>query len=401
MERQIELIHYDSQLLKRRVVSYLADSQIGPCQYRINNGSDGNIYTSCFALFIYDLFKTTEDWSDKIRFRWVDYINSYQDKETGYFIPEGYTGNLDEKPVHQLTCFAINALKILGEQPKHPFNFLSTWRKFEDISSYLKRKGCFEGRPGSGNLAMFLGTFLTFDYEVNNDPRSLELLNLWFSCHDETQNSRTGFWGQSLRQKLFKGFQNAFHQFVIYNYWERKIQYHDKIVDNILSLQDSDGFFAPLPGGGGCWDFDAADTLINCGLNRNYKANSIKLSLVKLFNSIIISQKEDGGFCESRKMQPGLAKLFHPDILRFIVSSRDLNVMYHKFKTIAPIYLFNQRKLFVHWNKKGCFWDQSDLWNTWFRCLTLAKIENALTINKDQIKHKWKFHESIGFGWIG
>ena len=400
MEKRSKLINYNFEILKDRVISYLSDLQFGPCQYRINTHADGNIYSSCFALFIYDLFKATESWSEKKRYRWIDYINSFQDKETGYFIPEGFTGELDEKPVHQLTCFAINALKILGEYPKHRFNFLSKWRNPNDISRYLEKKGCLKGKPGTGNLAMFIGIFLTFDYEINNNSQSLELLNHWFFLHEKTQNPHTGFWGSSFRQKLFKGFQNALHQFIVYHYWMRDIPYHKKIVDTILCLQDSDGFFAPVPGGGGCWDFDASEMLINCGLNRNYKTSFIKLALARLFNSIIINQKEDGGFCESKKIFPNFSNLFDSEILKFIFLNRDLKVMYYKFRTITPIYLFNKRKLFFHWNTKGCFWDQSDLWNTWFRCLTIAKIENALTVNNDQIKHKWKFHNSIGFGWI-
>jgi hypothetical protein len=264
----------------------------------------------------------------------------------------------------------------------------------------LKEKGCFEGKPGTGNLAMFIGIFLTYSYEVNRDLNSLELLNHWFSIHNETQNPQTGFWGNGFRQTLYKGFQNALHQFVIYNYWKRNIQYHTKIIDTLLTIQDKDGFFAPVPGGGGCWDYDAADILINCGLKKNYKKNEIELSLITLFNSILKCQNPDGGFCESQKMHPSFFKFFETQTLRFLVSSRNKKIIYYKLRTIAPLFLLNNRKIFIHWNAKGCYWDQSDLWNTWFRCLTIAKIENALNINTNKSVKKWKFHDSIGFGWV-
>jgi len=38
------------------------------------------------------------------------------------------------------------------------------------------------------------------------------------------------------------------------------------------------------------------------------------------------------------------------------------------------------------------------MWDTWFRCLTIAEISQILSNNSKQ-KYNWKFLKTIGLGW--
>ena len=262
-----------------RVLKWVSKMQTGPTRFRMNEGADSTIFTSCFALFIFDLFGEVKGWTQKEKDIWVDYINSFQDEDTGYFIPGGFKGDLNTKPVQQLTCFCLSALDILGTKPRYKLSFLKQWQITDAVYNCLHSRGCFEGKPGSGNTATFLGIFLTHQYEKHNDELHKDLINSWFYHHERSQNKTTGFWGNTFSKKYYWGFQNAFHQFVVYNYWDRLIPNYTNIVEIVLSLQGPDGHFGPIPGSGGCWDYDAADILINCGYRNGYRKNEIEESI--------------------------------------------------------------------------------------------------------------------------
>ena len=160
-----------------------------------------------------------EKFSEKQKAGWAEYINRFQDDTTGLFEPAVHFRDI-ERDNYQLTCFCLSALDILGRNTKVPLNFIQQWGRIEDVEQYLVKKGCLDGRGGSGNSAMFLAIFLTHQYEHSKAEHFLEKINLWFDLHDKSQN-KSGFWGVRRSDQSLSGLQNAVHQFVIYFYWKR------------------------------------------------------------------------------------------------------------------------------------------------------------------------------------
>ncbi|MBU1864502.1 MAG: hypothetical protein KKH94_12655 [Candidatus Omnitrophica bacterium] len=387
-------------IFRRRALNWLLTMQINQTRFRMVAGGGQTIFTSCFALFLLYLLRKQNVFPQREKDVWAAYINSFQDKDSGYYVPANYNGELHSKVVHQLTCFCLSALHIVDGKPQYPFTFLKKWLSSENVEEYVRNIGCFKGKPMTGNMAMFLAIFLTYQYETHKDLFALDQLNKWFNCHNKAQNPRTGFWGNSIGTKSYAGFQNAFHQFLVYSYWGKPVQYHTKIVDTILSLQAPDGFFAPYPGGGGCWDYDAADILINCGYYRGYKQEEIKDSLIRLLMAILASQNTDGGFCESQKRPMYFGDVFSGDNKKFILSGHDPSVWYYRLRTTASISRSKMARIYTHWTSDGRLWNQSDLWNTWFRCLTIVAIDTVLSGDQKMDKTGWHFHKSIGLGYF-
>lgn len=391
-----ETILIDKDGFRTQIMNWVYSMQIAPAQFKMNEGADSTIFTSCFALFIFDLFGHVDTWAHEEKDIWIDYINSFQDENSGYFIPDNFNGKLNTKPVQQLTCFCLSALDILDASPKYRFSFLNQWPQPDDVKNYLKEIGCFKGKPTTGNMAMFLAIFLTHQYEKYNDDSAIERLNSWFYWHDKNQKKSTGFWGNSLKNRYYAGFQNAFHQLVIYNYWNRPLSCYTKIVDIVISLQDYDGHFAPIPGGGGCWDYDAADILINYGFKSGYRKKDIESVLIRLFFDILKNQNKDGGFCNSRKKPLSIIQALNNK--KFTFSGHNPYVWYYKLKATNDYLKRNARLTKTHWTMKGRLWHQSDLWNTWFRCLTLAEISEMINFDHPLKRVNWKFHKAIGLG---
>lgn len=382
--------------LKNNVLKWLFSMQTGQTHFKMNNGADATVFTSCFALFILDLFDETGSISSKEKELWVEYFNSFQDKDSGFFIPENYKGELNTKTVYQLTSFCLSALDLLGASPANELIFINQWMRSESLYKYLLENGCFRGVQGSGNMAMFVGIFLTYQYKKNNDEIAAERMKDWFYFHDEHQNKKTGFWGNALSKRYYSGFQNSFHQFEIYNYWNKEVFMNNHIVDTVLNLQDPDGHFAAVPGGGGCMDYDAANILINLGFKKEYNKKKISLALSRLHKGIINSQNKDGGFCESRKHVSAFRNIFQEETIRFVFSGSNPYLWYFRLRKTASSTIKHKSVINTHWTNKGRRWNQSDLWNTWFRCLTLAEIENTIFSSSSD----WNFQKCIGLGYF-
>jgi prenyltransferase beta subunit len=360
--------------------------------YRFTGNSEDVIFCSCFALFILDLFKETDKFTAQQKQSWIDYIQSFQNRQTGYFEPANYYLKDKERNSYQLTCFCLSALGILNAAPLYPLLFIEQWKTPEHIKKFLIERGCDKGLPGSGNKAMFQAVFLTYEYERTGDPQLLKKIDAWFEFHDQHQN-RNGFWGKDLRSHYLYGMQNAFHQLEIYFYWKRKVPNLKKIIDITLNCQDVAGFFAPTPGGEACYDYDAIHILTTAYNMIDYNRSRIKVSLAKAAKAIASNQNPDGGFCQSKaKMENTLDFMKQ---IPFCLYSRLPYLWYFRSKTNIGVLLKKRHRIHTGWTKDSRTWHESNLWDTWFRSLALAQISCILN---DKVSTDFNFHKTIGLG---
>ncbi|MBX2976365.1 MAG: hypothetical protein KF721_09540 [Ignavibacteriaceae bacterium] len=359
--------------------------------------SDATVYSSIFALYIFDLFKETDNWSSEEKDEWAEYLNSFQDAITGLYIPKGFGGEMVSKEVFQLTSFALSALNLLGRKSKFELEFFKYWQTRDAVIDYLEKMGCWVGKPSSGNMAMFLGIFMTIAYEESKDEKYLDLLNCWFEEHEKHQNPNTGFWEKEPIKNHYFGYQNGFHQLEIFSYWKREVKYYDKIVDRVLMLSNSDGTFWSYPGGGACYDYDAVKLLVDCGINKNYKNESIKPLFEKVLDHVFSVQNADGGFCENKFLPKQIKWLINLKTLEFLCFKNPNQNFFLKFRSIVSI---SRRKFWknkTHWVSNSVPWDESDLWSTWFRMLTILEVTETLQFYRKE--NHFRFLRTIGLGW--
>ena len=377
------------------VIDWLRTMKVSPTEYKMNETADASIFTSCFALFILDLFREVDKFTDEEKERWISHIQSFQDEKDGYFKPTTTRHEDPEHDLHQLTCFCLSALGILNAEHRFPLRFLERWQTPDDVQRYLSAQGCHEARPTSGNKAMFLGIFLTYEYERTREKKYLENINAWFDFHDNCQNSH-GLWGKDRQSYYYHGLQNGLHQFMIYLYWNRPPRHLNRIIDTALAVQDRNGFFAPLPGGEACHDFDTIHSLIMGYRMSDYRREDIIISLSRAATALCANQNADGGFCQSKK-----TLLNYSDILRhipFCLSGNNPYLWYFRFRKIVGILLRKEFAICTSWTREGRAWNESNLWDTWFRCLALAEIETIVPSQPDMGLRNARFHKTIGLG---
>jgi len=383
--------------LRNDVVSWLDSLKVPESRgrYRFHANAEDTVFCTCFALFILDLFKETSRFTEKQRSGWISYIQRFQNEQYGYFEPEHYYHEDKERNRHQLTCFCLSALRILGAEPRLPLKFIEQWKTPDDVKKYLYDRGCHQGRPGSGNKAMFQAIFLTCEYERTKEDHLLDEIGAWFEFHNETQN-RNGFWGSDLRSHYLYGLQNGFHQLLMYFYWHKDIPRLNRIVDVALMSQDRDGFFAPTPGGEACHDYDAIHILALARRATDYRKDEIETCLSRAFEAVLSTRNGDGGFCQSKSKLMGLMDFFRHVPIYF--SGCRPYLWYYRSRVSLATVLKAGNLIHTGWTREPRWWSQSNLWDTWFRCLALTEIAQTIDRTTVQDFRDVNFQKAPGIG---
>ena len=390
------------KVLKKDVLNFLNTLKVpnADCEYKFSVNSDSTIFSSIFALFILDLFKQTDNFSKNERNRWINYIQNFQNKETGIYEPKEYFHKDKERNSYQLTAFCISALKILNAKPNYKLKFVdSIFKTSKDVENYLINNKCHLGKGGSGNKAMFLAIFLQYQYELTSDIKYKNKINTWLNFHNKHQNKETGFWGNNYKDYYLKGLQNGFHQFIIYYYLNKEIPLIDKIVKRIIDFQNCDGSFSFNIGGQACKEYDVIHTLL-IGLNkRDFDCEEIKIVMERVSRLIFKNKNIDGGFCSS-KIIPSKIPFVHIIMnLKFFFYGKYPMMWYYRVKNYIGDIIKGRNLIHTGWTKYDRKIDESNLWDTWFRCLTILEISCFLSKDKN-ISNLFRFQDMIGIGYF-
>jgi hypothetical protein len=343
-------------------------------------------YALCFAIFGLQLLndKSTlkankSNWSLLLRAN----VNEFKAKRLSLSI------NLNtDKPYLQLLTFTLSSLFILDSLEDDPLKDHVLPLIDQDIFEILNSKGVFKGDAQSGNFSMFYAIllehsklFLQIDTEL--------IIKKWIQVHLNHINKQ-GFWGNSSNMTYLQ-FQNGYHQYEIFNYFNVKNKFLDIAAQNVANLADINGQFAPYYGGGGCFDYDAI-FIISAGskkiINHNYDL------LIKTLNTLLTIQSNDGGFSESKNIRPrNLDNIFLA--FKHVVSSHNSLSFIESLKYNLALLRSKHNKRTDHWSDNSRDWSESNLWDSWFRMLTIARIDLSLELTHNS----WGFITYPGIGF--
>ena len=355
--------------------------------FKLTPNSEVSPYALCFAIFGKHLIGQLISKNNILLYDNLlrDNIDKYREK----CINAGKEIRVD-KGYLQLLTFTLSSLEILGTLKENPLNkHVSYLINSDDVIDRLESEGVFIGKPGSGNLAMFYAVLLLHSkiyLNLNLD----EVLDQWVQKHFDSMNSN-GFWGSEGRP-LYLQFQNGYHQYEIFEFLNLTPKKSIESNKFVFDLSDSFGHFAPYPGGGGCYDYDAIFILTFLG--KSLKKNEENL-LKKTYSSILSEQNIDGGFCESQYIRPLNSNL--KSIVRHIFHKK-LVISFERLRYCLSIIRPKHNRINTHWTKYSREWKESNLWDSWFRMLTLARIDKEI----NQSSYQWGFinYPGIGYNYI-
>lgn len=295
-----------------------------------------------------------------------------------------------DKPYRQLLTFTLSALALLGALEDDPLEDLVVEQVPRDMAAQLEQAGAIEGRPQSGNQSMFLAIFLLHvrDYVGRQVD---DLLTQWVDLHLSRMN-RFGFWSGS-RGMTHLQFQNGYHQYEIIEYLEIENPRLRAAVDAVGSLADPEGHFAPYPGGGGCYDYDAVFILTPKG--RVPDAETAAL-LHRTAMTLLNEQTAEGGWGESlyvRPRSPLQLTRFAIHVLRVLDRP---GLFLERLRYAMALQRPYHNRIHTHWCRYSRSWYEPDLWDSWFRLLTLARIQVAF---EPERANDWGFISYPGIGY--
>jgi hypothetical protein len=352
--------------------------------FRLTPHADSSSYALCFAIFGYKLVQAY-DVIDSHRVIWDRRLRDNLVVQKS--IRERQNSLSKDKPYLQLLTFTLSALSILGTLDHDPLADAVMAVLPDNIEAALLDAETLKGVARSGNQAMFLAVLLLYARDYLDRDTQVDI-EKWVTLHKGAMN-RFGFWGAS-RTMSHLQFQNGYHQYEILEYLNAEGIPWEDAAAAVASLADAKGHFAPYPGGGGCYDYDAVFILTA----QHELALKHQELIMLTANSILDEQNTDGGFCESLYIRPrSLENIFRSLSHGFAGRGRART---ERLRSALTLLRRKHDRIRTHWSIYSREWNESDLWDSWFRMLTLARIDSAL--NPENVKH-WGFIDFPGIGF--
>lgn len=349
-----------------QIKRFIKQCRIDSNSWRFASAPNGKetLYASCFACMLYHYTDQLDTIAPAHKREWADYIKSWQDPETGYFIgPElvaeelNSTNHSFEHIAQHLAAHALPSLSLLDARPKYPLIFAHPFTDPNYLQKWLDERD-WNNAWLEGNNLLFVGQFLIYLRDIEKLSSAQPALDLYFEWLDKEMDPATGLWGTNGYCTNAVALYGGYHQLLVYYYENHPVRYPERLIDVALSLQHKDGGFNLNGGGGACEDTDAIDILVNMYKRVDYKRPQIRSALRRALHHILKRQMPDGGF----------------------------------------VYRLDQSFVHMGVDKTASGPNQSNMFSTWFRIHTLALISEILT-DEPIAQSNWRFNNSCSMGW--
>ncbi len=340
-------INFDFQSIKKETLKYLKSLQVDNefFKYKFSASQQiENIYSSAYACLVLDMYGEIQNLSDEEKTKWIKYFDSFQRENDGLWYDKNLANehydDSDWWGARHLAIHMIAAYTALGALPKYKINFVKKYYDTNIIKTWLDGfdwNGFFDHSNDIDNKLMNVMVILQFNRDFYDDTDARKSLDFIYSYLDGKFNPSTGMWGKTptTKYELSRTVQFAYHLLMPYFYDKKEISFSDKILELTLKTQNRLGGYGEKLNSSACEDIDSVDILLYLGKDDEKIEESIK----KAFVWILSNQNEDGGF----------------------VFRRNESMWYgHNIMTAKK--------------------NESHLFATWFRTLSIAKVANHLKV---------------------
>ena len=353
--------------------------------FRLTPKSDISPYALCFAIFSLHLLKEDTYLKDKKEVL-AEKLNANLRA-----MRDNKSTSIYSKPFMQLLTMTLSAFSVLNMLRKYDLSDIISNYTNVDMISILHRHKCAEGIPQSGNMAMFYAIIHIYARDYLGFKTNMSIQS-WVEYHLNYQNE-FGFWGKN-KSMNHLSFQNGYHQYEIFEYLGIENPKHENSISFTASLRDNKGHYAPYPGGGGCYDYDAISILTHYDVSHSINIKSL-LTLTQ--NSILSEQNKDGGWSESRYVPSTNIKHLKMHLCTIVKAANNQSLFFERLRYFIAVNRSKNSRIHTHWSNYSRKWNESDLWDTWFRMLTIARIQ---VYNSPDKYKKWGFIDFPGIGYL-
>lgn len=343
-------LNFDFEKIKKETLSFVKNMKVNDSFFKYKfapSQQKENIYSSVYACLIYDMYGEIDRFSDAQKQEWIDYFDSFQNPNDGLWYDENlknqHYDDSDWWGARHLAIHIIAGYTALGSKPKYKISYVEKYYDKSYLYTWLDSfdwNGFFDHGNDVDNKIMNIAVLMQYNRDFFDDIEARESLNNLYDYLDSKVNPTTGMWGKCDIQnpyELSRNVQFAYHLLMPYFYDKREVLYKEKILNLTLKTQNRLGGYGEKLNSSACEDIDSVDLLIHLSDSHNI---DVKQSLKKAFVWILSNQNSDGGF----------------------VFRRNEPMWYgHEIMT-AKI-------------------NESHLFASWFRTISIAKVSNYLKYN--------------------
>jgi hypothetical protein len=373
------LIFFEKDKLDSEISKIIDSYKIDELSYSLTlEKKKESCFALLFAIFLCDLTSNTNlIFQDKTK---------TSDKLIENFFKFSRNRNIFDKSYLQLLTLTLSALYIVdGDNINFKEKFIKKVESNEiNVFDYLKKFRCLEGKPSSGNYAMFLAIILIYLDKFLIVDKQKEI-DEWVNLHLSNMNIY-GFWGKN--KNLYAYFQNGYHQYEIFKYLKTNDTPINIASRSVINLMNNYGGFAPYPGGGACYDYDAIFFLTFQKKNKLISKDILNLILENFRKNYF----KNLGFSENTYCRP----LNFSNFYKLLTHPLNKIDQRSSEKFLSSVSLLRKKNEMIknHFSDNPYYWNKPNLFATWFRVLSIAKIETQMDIYK-----KWKFIKFPGIGF--
>ena len=321
------------------------------------SGQKPILYASIFAVLTHSLYGLLEKMGSDTKKQWGKFIKSYQ-SDDGLFrdpvIDCSLANSCSWWGWEHLTLHALMALTALGQIATKELAFVKKFYDPDFFRKWLDTRSWNTEPANVSNEVQNVGVALQYARDFHQDSYAQKALDVMFEWLDSHQNSENGSWGnyQSIldyKGRLSQIAQTGYHIWLLYFYDNRPLKYSSQIIDLLLQTQNKIGGFGVSLNSSACEDIDSIDPLVRLMNITDYRKEDILKALERALPWVLVNRNSDGGWV-FRKSEPA---------------------------QIGPE---------EGWTAKV---DESAMFPTWFRTLTLAYLSKALP---ESFKQGVNFH---------
>lgn len=349
---------FDFKIFNQQVFSYIESLKSSIITYKFSlKQNNTNLYSTIYAyltLYLTNNFDLTFEQKKELK----EYIDSFQSKKDGLWydvlLENKYYKDSDWWGARHLSVHIIDLFIKLDLKPKYKILYIEKFYDKKYLETWLEKinwDSSFEYTDDIDNKIMNIGTILQYNRDFYNDKQAKESIEFLFDYLTSKINPSTGMWGNydiNIPIELSRCIQFAYHLYRLFFYDKKEIKYSDKIIKLVIKNQNILGGFGEKIYTSACEDIDSIEFLIQLGSIKNECINN---SLNKTLKWILFNQNPDGGF----------------------VFRRNEKIVYGH-----PILSSNK--------------NESNVFATWFRTLSLVKLTTFLGIKND-----FKNDKNIGY----
>lgn len=277
-------------------------------KYKFSNSRDlYELYSSIYAVMTIGLLDEIELLTNKEKKAWAEYILSFQ-KENGLFV-DNYLETPSVSKIHywgwyHLLPHLIIALDYLGEKPKYDFQFL--YKQFENQTpeQWLESRKWRENYLAVSNEIMNITVLLQYSRDMFQNEIAKDYVNRILTWLEQNKiDKKTGLWGFNTNRSkhdISKAVKTAYHFLPMFIYDSRLENLNiDNLIKFTLKTQNDFGTYGPCNLTDGCEDIDSLYLLTQLPINNSLKTE-VNKSIERFFNSVFYNMNNDGGFVFKR-----------------------------------------------------------------------------------------------------